>query len=293
MAQFNANCVAAFMTLEMPPIARNMIERVAKAMQQVLLAPWEAAGDRCLGSATRGTAETCGEWLACPRDMNAASGSSASDVCSLHHGCSYVVEVEIGKHSRGAAAGPIASIRQAVNQALGGFEGSDKASAPDGRGPPRLLLFVRNRRTLGCVLCEDVRTAHRLLVPPKTSGSSPRAGPGNERSSEYAPGMALRIDMTASIPVRMGIGQIWVHSSARRQGIASLLINASRRVAAKWTMHPMASSPLRHGVQDAQNDVASHHGIVSLQEIAFSHPTAEGFRFIRSFVGRQDFLVYS
>ena len=73
---------------------------------------------------------------------------------------------------------------------------------------------------------------------------------------------------TKEEPAVAGVSRIWVHPTARRGGIATKLLDALR------------------------SDFIYAYEVLK-EELAFSQPTPDGFRFFKSYTGTDEFLVYS
>ena len=90
------------------------------------------------------------------------------------------------------------------------------------------------------------------------------AAPSCSKVDQQEPGASLQ-QGTANAAV--GIRLMWVSVEARRQRIASKLLDCVR-------------CQLMAG------------GVVPAAQLAFTQPTDSGIRFIQSYTGRQDFLMY-
>ena len=85
--------------------------------------------------------------------------------------------------------------------------------------PTKVFLCVGQKKLLGCCVSEEVAWARRtVLLEPAASSTAEDSGGGVLRCEE------------AAVPAVCGVRAVWVHGSARRQGIASHLLDVVRCV---------------------------------------------------------------
>ena len=82
-----------------------------------------------------------------------------------------------------------------------------------------------------------------------------------------AHGATFRV-ASVNYPATLGVLQVWTHTSHRRQGVASALLNTAR-------------------------GRAVFGQVVPKEEVAFSQPTSAGHAFASAFAGRRDHLLYA
>ena len=118
-------------------------------------------------------------------------------------------------------------------------------------------LYISKKRVVGLLLVKRIQRAYEVVVE-------------NDNNKKHYDPVSSSFSISRSLKstrALLGIHQIWVHSSHRKKGIASKLVNAAR-------------DHLIFGM------------IIPVELIAFSSPTDEGLQFAKRYVGLERPLVY-
>ncbi|KAM4521526.1 N-acetyltransferase ESCO2 [Odontesthes bonariensis] len=125
----------------------------------------------------------------------------------------------------------------------------------------KTYLFINTERlVVGCLVAEPIRQAYRVLEQPDQRKDMTK--------DDFMERHRAWCCSTVPEPALCGISRIWVFSLARRQGIASLMLDTVR-------------STFMYG---------SH---LTKEEIAFSDPTPDGKLFATKYCSTPAFLVYN
>ncbi|KAM9704082.1 N-acetyltransferase ESCO2 isoform 1-T2 [Menidia menidia] len=125
----------------------------------------------------------------------------------------------------------------------------------------KTFLFINSERlVVGCLVAEPIRQAYRVLEQPDRQKDM--------RRDDFMERHRAWCCSTVPEPALCGISRIWVFSLARRQGIATRMLDTVR-------------STFTYG---------SH---LTKEEIAFSDPTPDGKLFATKYCGTPAFLVYN
>ncbi|XP_052256658.1 N-acetyltransferase ESCO2-like isoform X2 [Dreissena polymorpha] len=117
------------------------------------------------------------------------------------------------------------------------------------------LYISDNRKVEGCCVCQPIQEGYRVIVESQASSGSHQSAQRPWYCSE-TPERAM-----------LGVSRIWVHSQARRKGIATKLLDCVRQ----WSMY---------GTQ------------IPKSMLAFSDPTNDGKVLATKYTGTSKFLVY-
>jgi N-acetyltransferase len=93
--------------------------------------------------------------------------------------------------------------------------------------PAKVFLCVgSNKKLLGCCVSEELAWAHRTVL------EEPSAATGDDgaQRTDSCGGASVRRREQAAVPAMCGIRAVWVHRCARRQGLATRLLDAVRCV---------------------------------------------------------------
>eukprot|EP00117_Sycon_ciliatum_P024574 scpid77411/ scgid0089/ N-acetyltransferase ESCO1; CTF7 homolog 1; Establishment factor-like protein 1; Establishment of cohesion 1 homolog 1 len=139
----------------------------------------------------------------------------------------------------------------------------------------KVLLYISNRKVIGCLVAQPVEKACPLLPPtPDDSDLNLEIS-----DSSYAAETSF-LDSSASYcnkvggeaaPVVCGVSRIWVTSDFRRKGIATRMLDCLRK----------------NFFSGFSNQV------VEKQQVAFTTPTESGQAFAKSYMHGESVLVYS
>lgn len=125
----------------------------------------------------------------------------------------------------------------------------------------KTYLFINSERmVVGCLVAEPIRRAYRVLEQPEHHKDMTK--------DDFMERHRAWCCSTVPEQALCGISRIWVFSLARRQGIATRMLDTVR-------------STFVYG---------SH---LTKQEIAFSDPTPDGKQFATNFSNTPTFLVYN
>ncbi|CAB9527141.1 N-acetyltransferase ESCO2 [Seminavis robusta] len=150
--------------------------------------------------------------------------------------------------------------RQKVKQAMVivdkelGFapQSTADAASQDGEKPKTVYLFIRQKHIVGVLSVEMIKQAFPLVQPATDDDSTDdNPQPLQQLARSQTPTHAI-----------LGIHKIWVHSTARKQKVASRLMDAAR-------------ARMVYGT------------VVSPHMVAFSSPTEAGARFARQYLQRK------
>jgi N-acetyltransferase len=166
--------------------------------------------------------------------------------------------------------------------------------------PCTVTVYVSARRILGCLVVESIKGAFQAAPrppaqPPQllsctSGGAAPspwdKAG-GCQTAADAAPGSAaggpepaaegapaprradggISIDRSRQVKAMCGVRVMWTSVEARRQGLATKLLDCARAQVICGYVVPRAA-------------------------VAFTQPTADGHAFIQRYTGASQFLVY-
>ncbi|CAB1430668.1 unnamed protein product [Pleuronectes platessa] len=125
----------------------------------------------------------------------------------------------------------------------------------------RTYLFINSERmVVGCLIAEPIRQAHKVLEQPDR--------PKDMTKDDFMERHRAWCCSSVPEPAMCGISRIWVFSLARRQGVATRMLDTVR-------------SSFTYG---------SH---LTKEEIAFSDPTPDGKVFATKYCSTPTFLVYN
>jgi len=124
----------------------------------------------------------------------------------------------------------------------------------------RVFIMINgNKKVIGCAIVEPIRNAFPLVAD-NEHGSPPH-------STEEINKEPVRCSKVSQ-PAVCGVSRIWVHSSERRKGVASKLLDAVR-----------------------SNFIFGYN--IPKNKCAFTQPTQDGRRFFARYTNTENFLVYS
>jgi len=96
--------------------------------------------------------------------------------------------------------------------------------------PAKVFLCVgSNNKLLGCCVSEELAWAHRTVLEEREQPSAATSDDGGQRTDSGG-GASVRRREEAAVPAVCGVRAVWVHRSARRQGLATRLLDAVRCV---------------------------------------------------------------
>lgn len=168
----------------------------------------------------------------------------------------------------------VAEVLTAMVEALGSTEDCIASPHQDGG---RTFFYIAGKSVQGVAVVRPLNSAWCVLDCPEYAPPTDEGGSGSDSGSSEppcpssAPLLGMRGHSTADRPIykaQLGVDKIWVHSSARRSGVASTLMDSIR-------------GHLFYGFT------------VPRDMCAFSEPTGAGQRFAARYVGTEAFLTYS
>lgn len=124
-----------------------------------------------------------------------------------------------------------------------------------------VYIYIRGTKAVGLLLAERIREAHRVEEPPKPTDAAPRTSLQRLKAHKefLAESRPLEINKGV-IPACLGVSRIWCSSQARKQGVATALLDTAAE---------------QFGV-----------GQAGRQQVAFSQPTEAGAALARKWFGR-------
>ena len=116
----------------------------------------------------------------------------------------------------------------------------------------RAFVCIKHKQIVGCVIAEQIQFGYTIQT---------------QEDDASSPNQTLRRSDSRAKAL-LGISRIWVHSTARRQHVASLLVTSIRQ-------------KLIYGIE-----------CIPLHQIAFSQPTRLGLAFASKYCAPHPVLVY-
>ncbi len=158
------------------------------------------------------------------------------------------------------------AVLQVVDEELGSYR-SDMHG--EGKKDWKYFLFIKERMVVGFLSCHAIKFGFEV----KTNQSGKVENNNDEDNSESNSGLneqeAITLTYSSNDPVSasLGVSKIWVHKDFRRSKIAHRMVEVARYY-------------------------FEHGKVIPINQVAFSQPTSNGYRFAVKYFKNPNFIVY-